>query len=168
MIEEATNSSLDPIDFAILSQLQKDGRKSFTEIADELNVSIGTIRKRVNRLIEDHTLQIIGRVAPDKVGFHIYAHIFISVRPANLIDSVALQIVELPEVSFVAMTSGEYDLEVNVMCRDNDHLVMLMNNHLHKIEGIHRTQTNMYVKVYKIAQPDLNLVHNGLPHGSSS
>jgi Lrp/AsnC family transcriptional regulator for asnA, asnC and gidA len=159
MQEENNTLSLDPIDFAILKQLQKDGRRSFTEIAEELNVSIGTIRKRVNKLIDERTLEIVGRVAPEKVGFHVYAHIFISIRPANLIESVAQEIAALSEVSFVAMTSGEYELEVNVMCRDNDHLVQLMNTHLHKIEGIQKTQTNMYLKVFKIAQPDLNLVH---------
>jgi Lrp/AsnC family transcriptional regulator for asnA, asnC and gidA len=158
MHEDNTND-LDPTDFAILKQLQKDGRKSFTEIAEELNLSIGTIRKRVNKLVDDKTLEIVGRVAPERVGFHVYAHIFVSIRPANLIESVANQIAKLSEVSFVAMTSGEYELEVNVMCRDNDHLVQLMNTHLHQIEGIQKTQTNMYLKVFKIAQPDLNLVH---------
>ncbi len=158
MHEDITND-LDPTDFSILKQLQKDGRKSFTEIAEELNLSIGTIRKRVNKLVDDKTLEIVGRVAPEKVGFHVYAHIFVSVSPANLIESVANQIAALSEVSFVAMTSGEYELEVNVMCRDNDHLVQLMNTHLHQIVGIQKTQTNMYLKVFKISQPDLNLVH---------
>ena len=81
-----TNDSvvLDKLDFDILSFLQKDGRMSFTVIAEKLNVSIGTVRTRFNKLIEDGTINIIGRVDPDKVGFRCYAHIAVFVRPATL------------------------------------------------------------------------------------
>jgi Lrp/AsnC family transcriptional regulator for asnA, asnC and gidA len=151
------NFILDDLDFAILSQLQEDGRMSFTVIAEKLNVSIGTIRTRFNKLIEEGTINIIGRVNPDKVGFRSYAHIAVYVRPATLKEKVAQKISKLPEVSFLAMTSGEYDLEVDVMCRDNEHLVQLVDQ-LSKIEGVHQTKTTIYFKVYKYAQPDLKLL----------
>ena len=80
--------TLDDLDFSILSCLQKDGRESFTVMAEKLNVSVGTIRTRVNKLIEDGTVNIIGRVNPDKVGFRSYAHIAIYVRPATLKEQV--------------------------------------------------------------------------------
>ncbi|HXI00401.1 MAG TPA: AsnC family transcriptional regulator [Sphingobacteriaceae bacterium] len=70
--------------------LQQDGRMSFTVMAEKLGVSISTVRTRVTKLLEDKTIQIVGRVNPEKVGFHAYAHIKISVRPANLIEQVAL------------------------------------------------------------------------------
>ena len=154
-----TNGSiiLDKLDFEILSFLQEDGRMSFTVIADKLNVSIGTIRTRFNKLIADGTVNIIGRVDPDKVGFRCYAHIAVFVRPATLKEKVAQKISKLPEVSFLAMTSGDYDLEVDVMCRDNNHLVDFVND-ISKIEGVHQTKTTIYFKVYKYAQPDLKLL----------
>jgi len=148
---------LDALDFAILSYLQKDGRMSFTVIAEKLKVSIGTIRTRFNKLIEEGTISIIGRVDPEKVGFRSYAHIAVYVRPATLKEKVAQKIAKLPEVSFLAMTSGDYDLEVDVMCRDNEHLVQFVNE-LSKIEGVYQTKTTIYFKVYKYAQPDLNLL----------
>ena len=148
---------LDKLDFDILSFLQKDGRMSFTVIADKLDVSIGTVRTRFNKLIEDGTISIIGRVDPDKVGFRCYAHIAVFVRPATLKEKVAQKIAKLPEVSFLAMTSGDYDLEVDVMCRDNNHLVDFVND-ISKIEGVYQTKTTIYFKVYKYAQPDLKLL----------
>ena len=151
------NIVLDKLDFEILSFLQQDGRMSFTVIADKLKVSIGTIRTRFNKLIEDGTVNIIGRVDPDKVGFRCYAHIAVFVRPATLKEKVANKIAKLPEVSFLAMTSGDYDLEVDVMCRDNNHLVDFVND-ISKIEGVHQTKTTIYFKVYKYAQPDLKLL----------
>ncbi|MBS1753229.1 MAG: Lrp/AsnC family transcriptional regulator [Ferruginibacter sp.] len=148
---------LDELDFAILSYLQQDGRMSFTVMAQKLKVSIGTIRTRFNKMIEDGTVNIIGRVDPEKVGFRSYAHIAVYVRPATLKEKVALKISKLSEVSFLALTSGDYDLEVDVMCRDNDHLVQFVNE-LSKIEGVYQTKTTIYFKVYKYAQPDLKLL----------
>lgn len=130
---------------------------SFTVMAEQLNVSVGTVRTRVNKLIEDGTVSIIGRVDTDKVGFHSYAHIAVYVRPATLKDKVAKSITKFREVSFLAMTSGDYDLEVDVMCRDNDHLVQFVDE-ISKIEGVNQTKTTIYFKVYKYAQPDLGLI----------
>jgi Lrp/AsnC family transcriptional regulator for asnA, asnC and gidA len=156
-MEKITSITLDDLDFAILSFLQQDGRMSFTVIAEKLSVSIGTIRTRFNKLIEDGTINIIGRVDPDKVGFRSYAHIAVYVRPAALKDKVVQKIIKKPEVSFLAGTSGDYDLEVDVMCKDNDHLVEFVNE-ISKIEGVYQTKTTIYFKVYKYAQPDLNLL----------
>jgi Lrp/AsnC family transcriptional regulator for asnA, asnC and gidA len=149
--------SLDKLDFEILSCLQQDGRMSFTVIAEKLEVSIGTVRSRFNKLIEEGTINIIGRVNPDKVGFQSYAQIAIYVRPATLKEQVAELISNLPEVSFLASTSGDYDLEVDVMCRNNDHLMDFVN-HISRIEGVFQTKTTLYFKVYKYSQPDLNLL----------
>lgn len=149
---------LDNLDYQILEQLIRDGRKSFTDIADELNVSVGTVRNRYNIYLENELLTIIGRVNPEKVGFHTYAQILIKVRPVDKVKAVADEIAKLPEVSFLAMTTGAFDLEVNVMCRDNDHLVTLMTNKITKMDGIFESATNIYFKVYKFAQPDLYLL----------
>ncbi|MBK7433512.1 MAG: Lrp/AsnC family transcriptional regulator [Chitinophagaceae bacterium] len=150
-MSKPANLILDDLDFAILSYLQKDGRMSFTVIAEKLKVSIGTIRTRFNKLIEEGTINIIGRVDPEKVGFRSYAHIAVYVRPATLKEKVAQKIAKLSEVSFLAMTSGDYDLEVDVMCRDNEHLVQFVNE-LSKIEGVYQTKTTIYQGL-QYAQP---------------
>jgi Lrp/AsnC family transcriptional regulator for asnA, asnC and gidA len=157
--DNQTNYSLNKLDFEIMGQLIDDGRKSLTDIASELGVSVGTVRNRLGRLQKDGVINILGLVNPNKIGFNAYAQIYIAVRPANLIESIAKQIVNFPETSFVAEIAGEFDLEVNMMCRDNNHLTSLLNDRLYKIEGIHQTKTNMYLKIYKVAQPDLKLLH---------
>ncbi len=148
--------SLDELDFNILVLLQQDGRVSFTVMAEKLGVSISTVRTRVGKLIEDKTIQIVGRVNPEKVGFHAYAHIKISVRPASVIGYVSEKLMEFNEVSFLAIISGDYDLEMDVMCRDNNHLLEVVNERIAQIEGVYKTKTDMYFKVLKFAQPDLS------------
>ena len=152
------NNGLDELDFTIMSHLQKDGRASFTVIAKETGASISTIRTRVTKLIEDKTINILGRVNPEKLGFNAYATIKIAVRPANKIDEVANKLMEFREVSFLAITSGDFDLEVNVMCRDNNHLIDVINKRISSIDGVYNSSSIMYLRVLKFAQPDLNLL----------
>jgi Lrp/AsnC family transcriptional regulator for asnA, asnC and gidA len=147
----------DDLDFQILTLLQKDGRMSFTEISKEINVAVSTIRHRYINLVEDGTLKIIGRIDPNKIGFNAYASILISVKPKTFMNSIFEQLTSLPEVSFLASVSGDFDIEANVMCRDMEHLNELIGGKIHVLEGVFDTKTNMYMKIYKIAQPDLEL-----------
>lgn len=149
------NAPLDDLDLSILMLLQGDGRMSFTVMAEKLNVSISNIRMRVGKLIEDKTIQIVGRVNPEKVGFHAYAHVKIAVRPANLIQSITDQLLHIPEVSFLATTSGDFDIVVDLMCRDNNHLVSVVNEQIVSIEGVYQTKTDINFKILKYAQPNL-------------
>ena len=157
MASELSSPLPDSLDISILSCLQQDGRMSLTEMAGKLKVSIGTVRTRLNQLLENGTVSIIGRINPEKAGFHSYAHVAVYVRPATLVEKVGQKIAKMPEISFVAMTSGEYDLEVDVMCRDNDHLVEFINR-IAKIQGVYQTRTTLYFKVFKYAQPDLAML----------
>lgn len=156
---ENNQTQLDDLDFSILHRLQKDGRKSFTDLAEELNVSVSTIRNRVTRLLEEKALEIIGRVDPTKVGFNAYAQLFISVRPVSLLENVAKELLVKEEVSFLALTTGSYDIEINLMCRNNNHLTNVISE-VQKVEGVFETKTNMYFKILKLNQPDLSLVQN--------
>lgn len=145
---------LDTLDFAILNYLQVDGRTSFTDISEKEGVSVGTVRTRFSRLLQEGVLSIIGRVDPTKVGFNSYAHIAVSIRPAKFREKIAVLISKMREVSFVASTSGEYDLEVDVMCTNNEHLTEFVDR-LSSMEGVSHTNTTIYLKVYKYAQPEL-------------
>jgi Lrp/AsnC family transcriptional regulator for asnA, asnC and gidA len=145
----------DELDYQILKLLQKDGRMSFTEISKEINVAVSTIRHRYINLIEDGTLKIIGRIDPNKIGFNAYASILISVKPKSFMNSILQELTKLPEISFLATVSGDFDIEVNVMCRDMDHLNELLGDKIHDMEGVFDTKTNMYMKIHKFSQPDL-------------
>lgn len=147
----------DDLDYQILKLLQKDGRMSFTEISKEINVAVSTIRHRFINLVEDGTLKIIGRIDPNKIGFNAYASVLISVKPKTFMNSIFEELIKLPEISFLALVSGDFDIEANVMCRDMEHLNELIGEKIHVLDGVFDTKTNMYMKIYKISQPDLEL-----------
>jgi Lrp/AsnC family transcriptional regulator for asnA, asnC and gidA len=148
---------VDDLDLAILAQLQEDGRRSFTEIADTLNVSVGTVRNRVSRMIEENTVQIVGRVNPHRVGFSAPATINVAVQIPHLEAAIA-EISQFPEVSWLALVTGEYDLIVDVLCRDVDHLTELITRRLQQVPGVIKTETVYVLRILKVAQPGLELV----------
>lgn len=153
---QASDNLLDQLDWSILYHLQEDGRRSFTELAEELKVSVGTIRNRYHKLVEDNVLHIIGWTDPVKAGFNSYARVTIEVKPTELIREVANALLKVQEVTFLAITSGKYDLEINLLCKDNRQLMDVMHQKIHTIKGIYETHTTIYFEVLKWASHDIS------------
>ena len=156
---------MDQTDLEIISFLQSDGRTPFTDIAKELNISEGTVRNRVARLIDDRVLQIVGMVDPYRLGFDAPAVISISVQPP-LLEKIADTISKFPEVSYLIMVSGDFDLLVEVLCRDRDHLASFLNEKILRVPGINQTQTSMILRTYKMAYGALPSIESTNEDGS--
>ena len=154
---ENSDKYVDDLDFAILAHLQEDGRKSFTDIAKDLDIAVGTVRNRVTKLLDDNTLKIIGRVNPHRVGFNAPATINVSLQPQYIEEAIE-EIAKFPEVSYLALVTGEYDLVVDVMCENGSHLTEFLINRLSKVKGISKMQTSIVLRIGKVAQPDLRLI----------
>jgi Lrp/AsnC family transcriptional regulator for asnA, asnC and gidA len=150
------NVYIDDLDFSILEHLQEDGRKPFAQIANELGVAVGTVRNRVLKMFEDNTLSIIARVNPQRVGFNAYTTILVSIEPEYLEES-SHEIARFPEVSYLSIITGEYDVMVDVMCRNTQHLKDFLINRLAKVKGIKELKTMLILHVLKFSQPDLRL-----------
>lgn len=142
---------IDHIDVRILRILNQDGRRSFTDLSQDLGVSVGMVRNRYNRLVAQGVLHIIGWTDPVKNGMNAYARVMLKVRPSRLTRKVAESLTAIDEVSFVAITTGAYDLEINITCRNNDELLKLMDEHILTIEGVNETSTTMYLHILKWA-----------------
>lgn len=141
---------IDDLDRAIISFLQYDGRMPFTNIADELGITEGTVRRRVKKLTESGTLQIVGVVEPQELGWTEAAMIGISVK-TSLINEVAESIAKLPEVSYLFQAAGEFDFFAEVYCRDREHFVYFLNNKLQKLPGVERTRSFLILKMHKLS-----------------
>ena len=142
--------TVDRTDRAIISHLQYDGRMPFTDIAAELSISEGAVRRRVKRLVRDGVLQIVGIAEPQFLGWNAAGMIGVAVQ-AGQVDAVANQIAQFPEVSYLFMASGGFDLFAEVYCQDMDHFVSFLNEKLQKVPGVQRTETFMILKMYKLS-----------------
>lgn len=142
---------MDQTDHSILEFLQEDGRIPYTEIASRLGISEGTVRNRVNRLIDEGVVKIVGLIDPISYGLDAPAMIGISVAPAEL-ESAAQQIASFPEVGLLVEVSGGYDLMVEAICRDREHLATFLNEKLSSVPGIVKTETFIVLRTYKMVR----------------
>lgn len=141
---------MDKLDNAIVSFLQQNGRIPYTEISQKLNVSEGTVRNRVSRLLEEGIVRIVGIADPVKMGYTIAAVIAVFVQGGKVAE-IAAKIASFPEISDVLMVSGEFDLILQIYCRDSEHLTKFIGSSLRTIPGVSRTQTFVVMKNFKAA-----------------
>lgn len=141
---------MDKLDKDIINFLQENGRMRYTKIAEKLGVTEGTVRNRAARLRENNTIQIIGMTDPHSMGYEAPAMIGVSVQPAHL-EAAAETLATLPEVSCLVLVSGEYDLILEVFCRNREHLAMFVTDKLQTLPGVQKTQTFMILHTYKTA-----------------
>jgi Lrp/AsnC family transcriptional regulator, regulator for asnA, asnC and gidA len=136
------------LDKRIIEHLQTDGRRPFTQIAADLGVSEAAVRARTNRLIERGILQVVGVTDPLKLGFHQMAMIGVRCESAELV-TVADQIAAMPEVDYVVITAGTYDLLVETVCEDNEALLRFLTEKLRALDGVRETETFVYLRMVK-------------------
>lgn len=139
---------LDELDLKIIAHLQEDGRKSFSVIAEDVGVTERTVRLRVAQLRERKILQIVGVVNPIKLGLQVVAIIQLAVQEAELTNCVE-QLRTMEEVRFITMTSGEYQLLIQVVHRSYEDLVVFLQSKLNMLNGVRRTNTMMELQVFK-------------------
>jgi len=145
------NITLDELDRVIIQMLQEDGRRAYSSIAEEMNLAPSTIQQRANRLLESGLLTIKAIVHPADLGQRVVAMIAINVNGAQL-NSVAEQLALLNEVRWVVICAGAYDLLIEVVCADNQHLLTLLSNSISLIDGVRNTVTFPYLDIVKRAQ----------------
>ncbi len=136
------------LDRDILRHLQEDGRRPFTQIAADLGVSEAAVRARTNRLIERGVLQIVGVTDPLKLGYDQMAMIGVRCQGDQLL-AAAEQISALPEVIYVVVTAGSFDLLVETVCENNEALLDFLTAKLRKVPGVLSTETFVYLRIVK-------------------
>ncbi|MFF0435374.1 Lrp/AsnC family transcriptional regulator [Streptomyces sp. NPDC004327] len=143
-------SPLDDTDRRIIAILQAEGRRPYSQIAEDLGIPASSVRYRVQRLEENGILQVVGIANPLTIGFDRFAMIGLKVRPGTARE-VCRKLGELPETSYVIMTTGQYDVMAEVICRDTQHFTDLVNERLHLIDGVTATESFFVLEVHKLA-----------------
>jgi Lrp/AsnC family transcriptional regulator for asnA, asnC and gidA len=142
----ATDGGFDKLDIRILQQLQTDGRMPFTRIADILGVSEGTVRARVSRLTRSRMVKVVADADPKDLGL---VEVYLGLRiQGPALERAVEQITRIPEIPYVAVCSGTFDILCEVICRNNDDLLRLLQE-VRKIPGISHIETLTVLKIQK-------------------
>jgi Lrp/AsnC family transcriptional regulator for asnA, asnC and gidA len=138
---------LDDINRKVIEQLQQDGRRSYAAIAKAVGLSEAAVRQRVQRLLDSGVMQIVAVTDPLQLGFSRQA--MIGIRADGDLAEVADKLASLPEVDYVVVTAGSFDLLVELVCNDDDHLLSILNNSIRTVPGVRESETFVYLKLAK-------------------
>lgn len=140
-------SSLDDVSKLIIEQLQNDGRKSYADIGKAVGLSEAAVRQRVQKLTEKGVIQIVAVTDPMQLGF--YTQAMIGIRSSGDVTALADELTKMPEVDYVVITAGSFDVLAEVVCENDDSLIKLLNAKIRKLPGVTQTETFIYLKLQK-------------------
>lgn len=143
----AAGTLLDGPNRAIIEALQRDGRQPYGAIAEAVGLSEAAVRRRVQRLRESGIMQIVAVTDPLQLGFTRQAMIGISVE--GDVRRVAEKLSALPEVDYVVMCAGSFDILIEIVCEDDERLLHVLNDSVRCIPGVRATETFLYLKLAK-------------------
>ena len=141
------NGILDDTNKAIIEQLQADGRRSYAAIAQAVGLSEAAVRQRVQRLLDAGIMQIVAVTDPMQVGFPRQA--MIGINAEGDLRKVADKLASLPEVDYVVITAGSFDILIEVVCENDEHLLKLLNDAIRSVPGVRDTETFVYLQLAK-------------------
>ena len=140
---------LDSIDYNILAELQKDGRKSASHIAEKINVSIPTITERIKKLQESGVIigfQVI--VNPTSIGLDVSAIITIISGSSQHYKKVTLEAEKTREVVQCFSTTGNGSHTLLISTKNSETLEELLRK-IQSWPGVTRTETQIILSSYK-------------------
>ena len=133
---------LDGIDKQILNALMKDARMSLTAIGREIGISSVAVNHRIKKLEQsgliDGTKLVIN---PKIIGYRTEAFVGVFLDASSKYKEAINRLKEIPEVTESHYTTGNYAILLKILCRDNEHLMQVLNNQIQKIKGVSRTET---------------------------
>lgn len=138
---------LDQISKAIIEQLQEDGRRSYATIGRAVGLSEAAVRQRVARLQEAGVIQVVAVTDPMQLGFRRQA--MVGIRADGDLIALADALAEMPEIDYVVLTAGSFDLLAEVICEDDEHLLELVGQRLRRLSGVRSTETFVYLRLRK-------------------
>jgi Lrp/AsnC family transcriptional regulator for asnA, asnC and gidA len=138
---------LDDTSRAIIAELQQDGRRAYATIGRSVGLSEAAVRSRVQRLTDAGVVQIVGVTDPLQLGFARQA--MLGVRVAGDAGPVAESLSSLSEVDYVVVTAGSFDLLVEIVCRDDDHLLDVVNRRIRSMPEVVSAEIFVYLKLAK-------------------
>ena len=120
---------------------------SYATLAKEVGLSEAAARHRVQKLLDGDVMQIVAVTDPLRLGFSRQAMVGVNVQ--GDLRKAAVALAEVPEVDYVVICAGRYDLLVELVCTDDEHLLSLLNDKIRTVDGVVSTDTFLYLKLAK-------------------
>ncbi|SDJ17408.1 transcriptional regulator, AsnC family [Frankineae bacterium MT45] len=147
MARTPARTELDEVNRAIIAQLQEDGRRPYASIGKAVGLSEAAVRQRVTKMVESGVMQIVAVTDPTQVGFDRQA--MIAITASGDLEALAAKLAEIPEIVYIVVIAGGFDILAEIVVAGDDHLLQLVNRQIRAIPGVNRTETFLYLKLAK-------------------
>ncbi|MHB0927996.1 MAG: Lrp/AsnC family transcriptional regulator [Candidatus Nanopelagicales bacterium] len=144
---DTASMPLDDVSKAIIEQLQRDGRAPYASIGKAVGLSEAAVRQRVQRMLDAGVVQVVAVSNPMQLGFTRAAMIGLNVDGS--MEAVAERIAKMPEIDYVVITAGSFDLLCEVVCENDEQLLSILQDRLRAIPEVKETETFVYLKLLK-------------------
>jgi Lrp/AsnC family transcriptional regulator for asnA, asnC and gidA len=133
---------IDGIDKEILRYLMEDARKPILQIASKIGISGAAIHQRLRKLEQAGVIAGSKFIVNNRVlGYSTMAFVGIYLDKAASNPEAVKELRKIPEVLECHYTTGNWSILIKIICRDNEHLMQLLNNKIQPISGVSRTET---------------------------
>lgn len=133
---------LDSFDIDILKHLEQDGKKPFSQIAEELSISNTMVHQRVSRLKKEGVLKRHSIVIDEKkLGYEWGAFSGVTISENANTYEVIEQLKKIPEVTECYHISGTYTLFIRIIAKNSEHMREVLYNHIENFSGIVSTES---------------------------
>lgn len=139
--------ALDEVSKKIIELLQEDGRRPYAEIGRAVGLSEAAARQRVQRMTEAGIIQIVAVTDPMQLGFHRMS--MIGIRVTGDPRTIAEELTKIPELAYVVVTLGTFDILVEAVCESDEHLIELIATRIRTIPGVAHTESMLYAGLHK-------------------
>ena len=141
-------AKVDEIDEAIIGLLQEDGRRTYQDVAESVGLSEAATRQRVNRLRDSGTLRIVAVTDPIALGLRTVA--MVGIKVSGDVRRVASRIADsVPAIEYVVISSGSFDILVEVICEDERQLLDIIMDEIRSVEDVISTESFIYLHIEK-------------------
>ena len=138
----------DELDKELIQELQKDGRKGYVDLASKLNVTEGTVRRRIKHLLQRDIIKIVAVPDVRLLGFGFVCIMALQVSITDL-RKVATNLAQNEHVCFLAFVTGRYDLIAIVVAKSPEEYRRFLESELYAIPGVLRTEAFVNLDVIK-------------------
>jgi Lrp/AsnC family transcriptional regulator for asnA, asnC and gidA len=133
---------IDGIDKEILRYLMDDARKPILQIANKIGISGAAIHQRLRKLEQSGVISGSKFIVNNKIlGYNTMAFVGVYLDKASGNPEAVKELKKIPEVLECHYTTGNWSILIKIICKDNEHLMQLLNTKIQVIEGVSRTET---------------------------
>ncbi|HEY9184799.1 MAG TPA: Lrp/AsnC ligand binding domain-containing protein [Salegentibacter sp.] len=136
------NVVVDGIDKTILNHLMEDAKKPILEIARSIGITGAAVHQRLRKLEKSGLIEGTKLIVDPRVlGYRTMAFVGVYLDKAVSNPQAVKKLNEIPEVIECHYTTGNWSIFLKILCRDNEHLMQVLNKDIQAIEGVSRTET---------------------------